>query len=196
MPVKFACSLFILSLVLLLALGAPLAATAQDESEPSAETTEEAPTPGDAAPKDEELSGYAAFDAWFAENVNGFLNAVLFFPIGAEDSTDEQGNVIVRSMPFVVIVLFIGGFFLAMPPLLMLGIVLFTLSVFFTVITLPVEFNASSRALRVLSSGGYLTEEELAGARKVLNAAAMTYVAAAAVAISHLLRMVLLANRN
>ena len=112
MPVKFAHFLSLLSLVLLLTLAAPFAATAQDETEDAAaETTEALPAVEDAAAEDEELSGYAAFDAWFAENVNGFLNKVLFFPIGAEDAEDEQGNVIVRSMPFVVIVLFLGGFF-------------------------------------------------------------------------------------
>jgi len=107
MPVKFARFLSLLSLVFLLTLATPFAAIAQDETEEAAaETTEEAP-----AAEVEELSGYAAFDAWFAENVNGFLNRVLFFPIGAEDAEDEQGNLIVRSMPFVVIVLFLGGFF-------------------------------------------------------------------------------------
>jgi uncharacterized protein len=90
--------------------------------------------------------------------------------------------------------LFFIGFIFNSPMLLQAGIVLFTLAVFFTVLTLPVEFNASSRAMRALASGGYLTDEELTGARKVLNAAALTYVAAAAMAIMHLLRMVLLSN--
>ena len=90
--------------------------------------------------------------------------------------------------------LFIAGFIFAMPMLLKVGIVLFTLAVFFTVLTLPVEFNARSRAMRALAHGGYLTDDELGGARKVLNAAALTYVAAAAVAIMHLVRMLILAN--
>jgi hypothetical protein len=76
------------------------------------------------------------------------------------------------------------------------AILLFSLAVAFTLITLPVEFNASSRALKALSSGGFLQPDELRGARKVLSAAAMTYVAAAAVAISHLLRLVLLSQRR
>ncbi len=80
------------------------------------------------------------------------------------------------------------------PIMINLAILFFTLAVFFTVITLPVEFNASSRAIRALSSGGYLTDDELRGAKKVLNAAAMTYVAAAAAAILELVRMLLLAN--
>lgn len=90
--------------------------------------------------------------------------------------------------------LFIIGLIMSAPIFLKLGIVLFTLAVFFTVLTLPVEFNASSRAMRALAHGGYLTDEELGGARKVLNAAAMTYVAAAAVSIMHLVRMLILAN--
>ena len=86
------------------------------------------------------------------------------------------------------------GFFMAIPPLMKLGVILFTLSVFFTVLTLPVEFNASSRALRALAGGGYLNAEELKGAREVLGAAALTYVAATAMAVVQLLRMVILAN--
>ena len=74
------------------------------------------------------------------------------------------------------------------------AILLFTLSVFFTVLTLPVEFDASRRALLALANGGYLEADELGGARKVLGAAAMTYVAAAAMAIMQLVRMVLLAQ--
>lgn len=75
------------------------------------------------------------------------------------------------------------------------GIALFSFVVLFTLITLPVEFNASKRALVALSSGGYLTQDEMYGARKVLNAAAMTYVAAAASAVMTLLYM-LLRSRN
>ena len=93
--------------------------------------------------------------------------------------------------------LFFIGLFLSQPMLLQAGIALFTLAVFFTVLTLPVEFNASSRAMRALASGGYLTDDELVGARKVLNAAALTYVAAAAMAVMQLVRMVILAkSRN
>ncbi len=77
-----------------------------------------------------------------------------------------------------------------------LAILLFGAAVFFTVLTLPVEFNASRRALLALANGGYLTAEEMSGARKVLRAAAMTYVAAAAMAIMQLVRMMLIANRR
>jgi uncharacterized protein len=87
--------------------------------------------------------------------------------------------------------LFIG--FIARTPMLIdVAIVLYIFAVFFTVITLPVEFNASRRAIRALSNGGYLTQDELAGAKKVLSAAAMTYVAAATMAIVQLIRMFLI----
>jgi len=90
--------------------------------------------------------------------------------------------------------LLIIGLIASMPMLLKAGILLFAFSVFFTVLTLPVEFDASSRALRALAGGGYLAEDELAGARKVLNAAALTYVAAAAMAITQLIRLLVIAH--
>ncbi|MFA6241977.1 MAG: zinc metallopeptidase [Candidatus Hydrogenedentales bacterium] len=93
--------------------------------------------------------------------------------------------------------LLLGGIFLGIGPLLYIGIILFSFAVLFTLVTLPVEFNASSRALKALAHGGYLAEDELHGARKVLSAAAWTYVAAAAVAVLELVRLLLIArNRN
>jgi len=74
-----------------------------------------------------------------------------------------------------------------------LGIILFTFAVLFQVVTLPVEFNASNRALGMLESEGYLLRgQEVAGARKVLNAAALTYLAATAMAVLQLFRLLLL----
>ena len=84
------------------------------------------------------------------------------------------------------------GFIARTPVLINVAIALYIFAVFFTLITLPVEFNASRRAIRALSSGGYLTQDELAGAKKVLSAAAMTYVAAATMAIVQLIRMFLI----
>ncbi len=72
------------------------------------------------------------------------------------------------------------------------GIVLFALVVAFTLVTLPVELNASSRAVHMLGDNGILTQEELGPVKKVLTAAAMTYVASAAMAIAQLLRLILL----
>lgn len=76
--------------------------------------------------------------------------------------------------------------------LLNIGIILFSLTTIFSLVTLPVEFNASHRALEALESSRILTDEELAGTRKVLRAAALTYVAAAAASILSLLRILLL----
>lgn len=90
--------------------------------------------------------------------------------------------------------LFFVGMLGHIPGLLNIAILLFTLSVVFTVLTLPVEFDASRRALASLSKGGYLTAEELSGARAVLTAAALTYVAAALMAIMQLVRMLLIAR--
>lgn len=77
-------------------------------------------------------------------------------------------------------------------PLITLGILLFSLSVLFQLVTLPVEFNASSRALKILEQNYLLGHDETSQARKVLSAAALTYVASAASAILQLLRLVIL----
>lgn len=76
------------------------------------------------------------------------------------------------------------------------GIVLFGAAALLNIVTLPVEFNASSRALRTLSHTQILTKEELVGAKKVLNAAALTYVAAMLIAVLNLLRFILVARNN
>ena len=76
------------------------------------------------------------------------------------------------------------------------GILCFSLSLVFQLVTLPVEFNASSRALKAIESGNLLTGEELVGARKTLRAAAMTYVAATAVALGQLVRLLLIFGRR
>ncbi len=80
--------------------------------------------------------------------------------------------------------------------LLPIGVILFAVTVLFQVVTLPVEFDASRRALNTLRDEYYLDDNELKGAKKVLTAAAMTYVASAFVAIMNLLRLILIANRN
>ena len=80
--------------------------------------------------------------------------------------------------------------------LVTLGIAFFGLAVLFQILTLPVEFNASRRAIRVIDEIGVLQGEEIYGARKVLTAAALTYIASLAVSVANLLRLVLLANRK
>ena len=89
--------------------------------------------------------------------------------------------------------LFLIGLIFAFYPLTILGIVLYSLVAFFQLVTLPVEFNASARAVRVIDENGLLrSEEEISGAKKVLAAAAMTYVAALMVTLANLLRFALL----
>lgn len=92
--------------------------------------------------------------------------------------------------------LFFIGLILSVPFLTDLGIILFSGILIFQLITLPVEFNASGRAVRILEETGMLEYDELKGTKKVLRAAAMTYVAAVAASALQLLRLVLLSNRN
>ncbi|HEX9934998.1 MAG TPA: zinc metallopeptidase [bacterium] len=89
---------------------------------------------------------------------------------------------------------FFAGLIFSSLKLMDLGIVLFSAAVAFQLVTLPVEFNASSRALALLQSRGYLVEKEVGEAKRVLNAAALTYVAATAMALMQLLRLVVLRN--
>lgn len=77
-----------------------------------------------------------------------------------------------------------------------LGVALFSLCVIFQLVTLPTEFNASRRAIKALSENGILDEQELKGAKKVLSAAAMTYVAALAVAVMQLLRLLIIVGNS
>jgi Zn-dependent membrane protease YugP len=84
------------------------------------------------------------------------------------------------------------GIFAGMSNMLLLGIVLLAVGVVFQIVTLPVEFNASSRAMNQIVSLGVIRNEEEKHAKKVLNAAAMTYVAAAAVAVLELTRLILM----
>lgn len=84
------------------------------------------------------------------------------------------------------------GIFASSSGFLLLGIVLLAAGVVFQIVTLPVEFNASSRAMTQIDTLGIVNNSEYGSARKVLNAAAMTYVAAAAVAVLELLRLVLI----
>lgn len=110
-----------------------------------------------------------------------FRNAIL--PVAAIGS---------QAAPWIVIMgLFFGSYRLAM-----VGVILFGAMLAFQVATLPVEFNASSRALRMLEEGNYITYEESDGARVVLKAAAMTYVYAALASLVTFLRLFAMANRG
>lgn len=90
--------------------------------------------------------------------------------------------------------LFFIGLIMSIRPLITAGIVLFSLAVLFQLVTLPVEINASSRALHMLEATGILGSDENRGARKVLTAAALTYVAALAGSVLQLLRLLILAG--
>ena len=101
------------------------------------------------------------------------------------------------AMPLILLGLLFSMFSAYSDLLIYLGITCFGLSLVFQLVTLPVEFNASRRAMAAISEGGLLTQEEQAGARKTLTAAALTYVAATAVSLAQLLRLVaLFGNRR
>ena len=91
--------------------------------------------------------------------------------------------------------IFLLGLVFSWQPLITVGIVCFALTFVFSLVTLPVEFNASHRALAMLAQGGYVDEEELRGVKAVLDAAALTYVAAAISSLLQLVRLLLL-SRN
>lgn len=93
------------------------------------------------------------------------------------------------SWPLIVLGLVFGGLG---SPLVQIGILMFTLAVLFQLVTLPVEFNASGRAVKLLDAQGILVGDEVSGTKKVLSAAALTYVAAAASSILQLLRLIIL----
>lgn len=129
--------------------------------------------------------GVAAHEAGHAVQ-----HAVGYAPIKIRNSLVPVVNICsTLSMPLFIIGLLLGAAGLAN-----LGIILFSGALLFQIITLPVEFNASRRAIKILSSSYMLDEQELKGAKKVLTAAAMTYVAAALASLLQLLRLVLLSG--
>lgn len=113
-------------------------------------------------------------------------------PIRFRNALLPVANIGSNAAPYIVILgLLFNSFNLAM-----LGVILFGAMLLFQVVTLPVEFNASSRALRMLEDGGYITYEESDDAKKVLRAAAMTYVLAACASLVNFLRLLSLASRT
>ena len=126
--------------------------------------------------------GVAAHEAGHAEQ-----NAVGYGPIKVRSAIIPVCNLGSQ----LSIILIVIGLFLYSQPLFGLGVLLFAVAVVGQLVTLPVEFNASSRALASLESGYLLDGEELRGAKKVLSAAAMTYVAALLVSLAQLLRFLL-----
>ena len=94
------------------------------------------------------------------------------------------------------IIIFMIGLLFSIPMLINIGIIFFTVAVIYQLITLPVEFNASKRAFTILENRNILYGNEINGAKSVLSAAAMTYVAAALMSISQLIRLIAISNRN
>ena len=115
-------------------------------------------------------------------------------PLGLRSGLYPVANIGSRFGPLLAV---IGlGFQENFPFLFNIGILLFAASVAFYLVTLPVEFNASSRALAILAENNVLDDEELRGVKKVLSAAAMTYVASALTAVMSLVRLILLSQRR
>ena len=115
-----------------------------------------------------------------------------YFPITIRDALLPVANFGSKSVWIFVML----GIFLSIPSLVQLGVVLFAGIVLFQIVTLPVEFNASKRALVNLEGYNMLTNKEIKDAKKMLRAAAFTYVAATLVAISQLIRLLALSNRR
>ncbi len=101
---------------------------------------------------------------------------------------------VTRIGSFLAIPLFFLGLIMALESLMLVGIILYSTIALFQLVTLPVEFNASARAMSALRSSGELTSDELTASRKVLTAAALTYVAALLTSLLTLLRLVILAG--
>lgn len=102
-------------------------------------------------------------------------------------------NITSGAAPFLLL----AGFFFQLSGLLLLGIIFFSAAVAFQLVTLPVEFNASNRARELMVSEGFITNEEERGVAKVLNAAALTYVAAALISLLELLKYIMIfTNRS
>ncbi len=114
-----------------------------------------------------------------------------YFPLKVRSSILPVANFGSKYGLWIVIAGLIISFF---RPLVFIGVILFAFGVLFQIATLPVEFDASARALRTIEEMGIVTGDELNGARKVLKSAAMTYVASAAASILSLIRLILIAQ--
>ncbi len=131
--------------------------------------------------------GVAAHEAGHAVQ-----HATAYFPIKIRTAIVPICNIGSNlAMPLVLL-----GIVLSFPGLAYLGVAFFGLAALFQLVTLPVEFNASSRALESLKEESILVGDEVKSAKKVLSAAAMTYVAALATALANLLRLFMIVNRN
>lgn len=125
------------------------------------------------------------------ETGHALQHASGYFPLQLRSSFVPVANFGSGAGPILIMV---GLFMPTFDWLLQIGILAFTFAVIFQLITLPVEFNASSRAMSLLQERGMLGRNEMGGARSVLNAAALTYVAAALAAVLQLIRFILIAR--
>jgi len=131
--------------------------------------------------------GVAAHEAGHAvQHDRGYL------PLIIRNSLVPVANFGSNAAWFLILMAFVTGYY----GLINIGIILFSAAVLFQIVTLPVEYNASRRALYMLESQGILYSEEISPAKKVLSAAALTYVAAALVSVAQLLRLILLSRRR
>ena len=138
------------------------------------------------------LSTIAAVGVAAHEAGHAIQHATKWGPLGLRSFLVPVANIGSSMGP----VLAVAGLAMSWPFLITIGIFLFGGAVLFYVITLPVEFDASNRAIAILRSSNVLTDDELKKVRKVLNAAALTYVASALTAIANLLRLVLLSKKR
>lgn len=130
--------------------------------------------------------GIAAHEAGHA-----IQHAQAYAPLQARMAVVPATMAVSQLMPLVVI----GGFMFHIPMFITLGIIVYSVIVLFQLITLPVEFNASARAKQVLQEMGIVGRDEMAGVNAVLNAAALTYVAALIAAAAHLAMLILKSRR-
>ena len=136
------------------------------------------------------VSSVAAIGVAAHECGHAIQDNVGYVPLRIRGNLVPVANIGSRlSWPLILIGLLISGLG---SPLVEIGIIMFSLAVLFQLVTLPVELNASARAVRLLDAEGILAGDEVSGTRKVLHAAALTYVAAAASSILQLLRLVIL----
>jgi len=127
------------------------------------------------------------------ETGHAIQHARSYFPLAVRNTIYPVASFGSKLGPLIVL----GGLLFSFSDLLIsIGIVMFAVAVVFSIITLPVELNASTNAISVLQRGGFLSEPELRGARSVLNAAALTYVAAALASVLTLARLLLLSRRR
>jgi Zn-dependent membrane protease YugP len=126
------------------------------------------------------------------ETGHAIQHAVSYGPLALRSGLVPVANIGSSVGPVLAMV----GIVFSLPLLINLGIIAFSGAVLFYVITLPVEFNASARAIAILRNNRVLSESELAGVKKVLTAAALTYVASALTAIMSLVRLLLIRGRR